>query len=121
MTSLAVGPETRSVHAIATRSTHSPPVTVSEAHPHCQLKRPRAARPENLCRPGGWLPERRGADEIAAMAREVRGVVGVEHLADQRQTAPLFKNELPAHPQIERLKIVAKPVTIRQRQSGDRR
>ena len=83
---------------IAHRSSLS---TILEAHPHRQLKRTRPARPEHLRRPVGRLPERRSVDEIAAMAGKVRGVVQVEHLANERKTPALFNHELPTQPQIE--------------------
>lgn len=53
------------------------------------------------------------------MAGKVRSVVKIEHFADKHQMPPLIKDELPAQPQIKRLKIVAKPVLLRQRQRGD--
>ena len=42
----------------------------------------------------GGLPEA-PARKIAAMAGKVRGIVQVEHLADERQTPALLKHELP--------------------------
>ncbi len=49
-----------------------------------QLKGTRAARAEYLSEPGSRLPEGGGVGEIAAVPGEVRGVVQVEHLADER-------------------------------------
>lgn len=89
----------------------------TNSRPH--LKSSWAARAEHLGEARAGLTES-DAGEVAAMAGKVRGIVQVERLADERQTPPFFKHELPAQPQIERLKIVAKPVTLRQRQPGDR-
>jgi hypothetical protein len=90
-----------------------------EIDPCTQLKRPRAARAEHLGHPGSRLPER-GAGEIAAVPREVRGVVQVEHLADQGQAPALSKHERPVQAQIERLKIVAEGISGRKSQKRNK-
>src|SRR5262249_10133710 len=77
-----------------------------ETDPRTQLKRPRAARAEHLSEPRSRLAEAR-AGEIAAVAGEVRGIVQVEDLADQRQPPAFAKQERAAQAQIERLKTAA--------------
>jgi hypothetical protein len=87
--------------------------TASKADPRRQLKSPRTARAEDLCEARGGLTEC-GTGEIAAVAGKVRGIEDVEHLVYQRQPPPLFKDERPTQPQIKRVKIVVKPVMLRQ-------
>ena len=91
----------------------------SETDSQGQLKCARTARSEHLRRPAGGLTKR-SARQISAVAREIRFVVQVEYLADQRQTPALLKHERPAQPQIERMKVVSEGIVGRQRQARDR-
>ena len=85
----------------------------SKRDSHGHLKRARAARSEDLGGPAGGLAER-CAGQIAAIAGEVRIVVQVEHLANERQAPALAKHERPAQAQIQRVEIVVQRVAIRQ-------
>src|SRR5260370_37560666 len=82
-----------------------PQIRRSEPDSHGPLERARPARSEYVRGPAGGLSERT-AREISAMAGEVRFVVQVEHLTDQRQTPALAKHERPAQAQIQRVEIV---------------
>ena len=91
----------------------------SETDSQGQLKCARTARAEHLRRAAGGLAKT-GARQISTVAREIRLVVQIEYLADQRHTPALLKLERPAQPQIERMKVVSGRVGGGQRQAPDR-
>ena len=100
----------------------SPQLKLTRAHSkvdaRSQLKSARSARAKDLRETRAGLTEC-DAGKIAAMAGEVRGIVDVEDFADQRETPALAEHEFPTKPQVERLKIVAEPVTFWQCQRGN--
>ena len=64
----------------------------SKAYPQRDLKRSRATRSEYLRTPAGGLPKG-GAGQVSAVARKVRLVVQIEHLAKQSYSAELANQE----------------------------
>ena len=85
------------VSLFAILGTYLNTVSRSKCDSHSKLKRARTARTEDLRGPAGGLAEG-NAREVSVVTSEIRFVVQIKHLSDQRQSPAFLKHERPAQP-----------------------
>src|SRR5689334_16215495 len=89
-----------------------------KSDPYSELKCSRSAGAECLREPGGWLTES-GAGKVAAITGQIRGVVQIERLTDERHSPPLTDDKAPGQADIERLEGMVERKACRETDTRD--